>query len=196
MMHHLANLLGIGRITLVDDDEDLQRVQVTEGAVGDGFADRVTDNVPRVLEFGFASVPPVDSEVLLLRRNGDRAKSIAIGTNHRPSRPKRLKAGDAGIYDIRGATVMLTADGLVIDCAGLPAIVKNATTITLKATEKIVLDAPAVEATGTISVAGEATVRADGTAVKVGELRDAYAAHKHSGISTGTSLSGLTDKAV
>ncbi|KQN00574.1 phage baseplate assembly protein V [Sphingomonas sp. Leaf25] len=196
MIRELANLFGFGRVTLVDDDGELQRLQVTEGATGTGFADRVTDAVPMIGRFGFASVPPADSEVLLARRNGDRGKSIAIGTSHRPSRPKGLKPGDAGMYDVRGAKVLLTEDGLVIDCAGLPAIVKNAPTVTLQATDRIVLDAPIIECTGAITAKGDATVRTDGTAVEVGKLRDAYAAHKHGGVTTGTGVSGLTDKAV
>lgn len=187
MFDAIANLIGIGRATLVDDSGEVQLVQVTEGAAGNGFADRVIDKVRRVSEFGFASVPPLESEVLILRRLGQRARSIVIGTSHRASRQKDLKPGDAGIYDVRGAKVMLTANGLVIDCAGLPAVIQNATTVTLKASGKVRVEADTLECTGDV------VSRADGTKVSLSALRDAYAAHKHTAVQVGTGVSGLTD---
>lgn len=182
----LANLFGIGRATIVKDDGDLQLLQVTEGATGTGFQDRVSDNVPRVAEFGFASAPPIDAEVLMLNRGGQRSQAIAIATSHRPSRPKNLEPGDAGIYDVRGAKVMLTADGLVIDCAGLPAVIQNASTVTLRVSSKVRVE-------GDLEVTGDLRSRADATPVSLNSLRDAYHAHKHTGVQTGSGSSGLTD---
>lgn len=187
MMRFLANLIGIGRATLVDDTGDVQQLQVTEAAFGQGGDDLVTDKVPRVADFGFASSPPIDSEVVVLRRGGERSRGIVLGTSHRPSRPKNLKAGDAGIYDVRGASVMLTENGLVIDCAGLPAVVQNTTTLTVKASAKVRIEATSIECTGDV------VSRADGTQVSLNGLRDAYAAHKHTGVQAGTGVSGLTD---
>ncbi len=186
-MSWLTNLIGIGHATLIDDREELQRVQVTERAFGNGFADRVTDRVRRITEFGFASVPPLNSEVLMLRRGADRALSTIIGTSHRPSRPRNLKPGDTGIYDVRGARVMLTEDGLVIDCAGLPAVIRNAS--------KLTIDVPEVEMTGALKVAGEITALTGGAPVGVGALRDKYNAHKHTGVAAGGASSGTTDQA-
>jgi len=182
MLDRLKDLVGIGRVTLTDDSGDVQQLQITEGAAGQGFADRVTDKVRRVAEFGFASVPPLGSEALLLRRMGQRALSLVIGTSHRPSRPKGLKPGDTVLYDMRGAKVQLTADGLLIDCAGLPAVVRNAT--------KLRVEVEVIECTG--DVVG----RADGTRVSLNDLHDAYAKHKHLGVQTGAGVSGLTDTPV
>lgn len=189
MIHFLTNLFGIGRATLVDDAGEVQLIQLTERANGDGGSDLVTDKIPRVSEFGFASNPPIDSEVLVLRRGAERSRSIAIGTSHRPSRPRDLAAGDVALYDVRGAKVTLTAAGLLIDCAGLPAIVQNATDITLKASGKVRVEA------ATLEVTGDVKSRADGAVVSLNGLRDAYAAHKHGGVQTGSGLSGLTDHA-
>lgn len=189
MIDRILNMIGIGRATVIDDKGDVQLIQVTEGALGTGGREYVTDKVPRVAEFGFASSPPVDAVVTLLRRGGERARAFVIGTSHSPSRPRNLEPGDAGIYDVRGAKVMLTASGLVIDCAGLPAIIQNATTVTVKASEKVRVDAPAIECTGDI------VSRADGTKVSLNDLRDAYALHKHTAVQVGTGVSGLTDHA-
>lgn len=194
MIERIINLIGIGRITRVDDSGDLQLVQVTEGATGSGYADRVTDQVQRVSEFGFASVPPLDSEVLVLNKGGDRSKPLAIATSHKPSRPKNMQPGDAGIYDVRGAKVTLTENGLLIDCAGLPATLQNTTTVTIGATDKITLDAPSVECTGNFKA--DQLLTGDGTPVELGALRDAFNAHKHGGVQTGGGTSGISDHQV
>jgi phage gp45-like len=117
--------------------------------------------------------------MLLLRRSGDRSRSIAIGTNHRPSRLKDLKPGDSALYDVRGAKITLTEDGLLIDCAGLPATIKNATTVRIEA--------------DTLECTGDIVSRADGTPVSLNDLRDAYHAHKHGGVQTGSGTTGTTD---
>lgn len=178
-MQRFFDLIGFGRVTLVTDDEELQRIQVTEGALGDGFADRVSDRVPRLTEFGFASNPPLDAEAMLLRRGGERSQSVVVATSHRPSRPRDLKPGDTAIYDVRGAIVKLTEDGLVIDCAGLPALIRNASTLRVEAE--------------VLEVTGDVVSRADGDAVSLNDLRDAYVAHKHDGVSAGDAYTGTTD---
>lgn len=190
----LRNLFGIGSVTLTDDTGDMQTVQVTERTAGHGIADRIMDKVRRVAEFGFASVPPIGSEALVARRNGERAQSMVIGTNHRASRPRNLQPGDTCLYDVRGAKVQLTANGLLIDCAGLPAVLQNCPTVTITATEKILLDAPLTECTGNFKA--DKLLTGDGTPIELGTLRDAYNAHKHTGVATGTASSGTTDHTV
>ena len=190
----LRNLFGIGSVTLTDDTGDMQMLQVTERTAGHGIADRIMDKVRRVAEFGFASVPPIGSEALVARRNGERAQSMVVGTNHRASRPRNLQPGDTCLYDVRGAKVQLTEKGLLIDCAGLPAVVQNCPTVTVKATEKILFDAPLTECTGNFKA--DALLTGDGTPIELGALRDAYNAHKHTGVSTGSGTSGGTDHAV
>ncbi len=195
MMSRIHSLFGIGSVTLADDSGDLQLVQITEGTAGKGIGARIMDRVRRVTEYGFFSVPPLGSEALIARRSGERTQSMVIATNHRASRPRGKKPGDAGVYNgVTGAIVELTADGLVIDCAGLPAVIRNASTITLQATGKITLDAPTVECTGNFRA--DALLTGDGTPIELGALRDAYNAHRHTGVSTGSGTSGTTDHAV
>lgn len=115
---------------------------------------------------------------------------------------------------------------LLIDCAGLPAVIQNCPTLRLVATEKVTIDAPTTEIThdltvgGTLTVAGDATLsgdvaiegdtttqgtitsagavtaRAGGTAAELGAVRDAYVAHKHGAVKTGTDTSGVSDHLV
>ena len=70
---------------------------------------------------------------------GDRTQTIALGTNHQPSRPKILKTGDSIQHDIRGAMVWLSEDGVIIDGAGLPMVIRNCPTLTVTATQKIII---------------------------------------------------------
>lgn len=190
MMRELLNLFGVGHATMVDDDGEVQKLQLTEKAAGSGFKDRVTDKVRRVMEFGFTSVPPIDSEVLVIGLLGDRSGRIAIATSHRPSRIKGLKPGDVALYDVRGAKIVFSEDGLQIDCAGLDAVIENCTTLTIKASEKVRIEADQLEVTGDV------VSRADGTSVSLNALRDAYHAHKHTGVQTGSGSTGLTDRDV
>lgn len=176
-MRALWNLIGIGSVTQVDDSDELQTMQVTERAQG-GLQDWITDKVRRVGSFGFASVPPLGSEALLLRRNGERSRSMVIGTSHRPSRPKNLQPGDSEIYDVRGAKLSFTANGLLIDCAGLAAVIQNFSTLTVN---------------GDIHVTGDVISRSGGAAVSLNTLHDDYNSHVHSGVQTGTSMSGPTN---
>lgn len=164
MIGNILNLIGIGRATLSDDSQEQQFVQLTERFLGNGGTERVTDKVPRVTEFGFTSVLPEGSEIVVIRRNGERAHSIAIASQHRASRPKGLKPGDTAIYDVRGRIIRLTADGIEIDAAGGPVTVKRASKIRCECD---------VETTGDI------VSRADGTRVSLNKLYDAYNAHTH-----------------
>lgn len=190
MINRILDFVGIGRITRSDDSGNIQLLQITEGAVGQGGDDRVIENVRRLIEFGFSSLPPIDSEVVMIRRAADRSLSIAIASNHRASRPRDLAAGDTVIYDLRGNQVRLTADGIEVRAADAAVKVSGATTVTVTASEKVRVEAPTLECTGDV------VSRADGSPVSLNALRDAYDAHKHGGVSTGTSSTAITDHPV
>ena len=182
LSHRIANAIGLGRLKLLDDTGPVQMVQVDQGAIGPDNARRLLDRVRRVMEFGFVSSPPVGTEAVLARLGGSRTLSLVIGTNHQASRPRDLQEGDSALYDVRGARVWLTANGIVIDGAGMPVTVQN--------TPKVRVVADLVEVTGDV------VSRADGTRVSLNALRDAYDAHKHPGVTPGVSTTGTTDHAV
>lgn len=172
MMARLLNLIGIGRMTLIDDTGDVQLVQMTEGTAGNGLADRVTERIKRITEYGFASSPPADTDVVVLRRNGDRGLGLAIATSHKASRPKNLPKGDVWIYDLRGHAVKMTAHGIEIDAAGDQVTVTNASRI---------------RAECDIETTGDIISRCDGQSVSLNALRDAYDVHDHPPIAAGAS---------
>jgi phage gp45-like len=175
---HLLNaLLRVGRAKLVDDTGPVQRVQVDEGDLGSYGGRRVIDKVAHVMQFGFSSAPPEDAELLLGAPGGDRAQTIAFGSNHQASRPRNLKPGDSCQYDVRGQVVKMTAEGLMIDCAGLPAIIRNFASLTVQ---------------GDIHVTGDVISRSSGSPVSLNGLRDAYVEHVHP-VTAINSPTGKTD---
>lgn len=164
-----VEIIGRGRITVVDDSGAVQRVQVTEPYLGAGGTDhRVLDKLPRLAEFGFTSNPPLESDVVTVRFGGRREMSVIVGTNHQPSRPKSLQAGDTAIYDVRGAIIKLTAAGIVVDGAGLPMTIQNVGTLTVK---------------GDLHVTGDVLAQSDGSAISLTH-------HVHSNVQSGSSNTG------
>jgi phage gp45-like len=178
MIQRILNLARIGRTKIVDDTGPVQRVQVFEGDLGAYGGPRTIDNVAKVGHFGLISVPPLDSELILLAPGGNRSQTIAIGSNHQPSRVKDLQPGDAGLHDVRGAKMTLTVEGVVIDAAGGPVVVKNFSSCTVM---------------GDLHVTGDVISRSDGAAVSLNGLRDAYDAHKHPGVTAGGASTATTD---
>ncbi len=164
-MKHLINaMFRIGRAKLVDDTGAVQRLQVDEGDLAAYGGRRIIDRVAHVMQFGFASAPPLEAELLLGAIGGDRSQTIAFGSNHQPSRPRGLEPGDSCQYDDRGQVVKMTKDGLLIDCAGLPAVIRNFASL---------------KVFGDIQVTGDMISRCNGTPVSLNGLHDAYNAHAH-----------------
>jgi phage baseplate assembly protein V len=171
MIDRLLNLIGIGRVTLADDDGDVQLLQLTERAEGGDIGDRIIEKVRRACEFGFSSVPPLESDAVVVRMGGLRTQSIVVATGHKDSRPRGLKPGDVVIYDVRGRMVRLTEDGIEIDAAGGEITVTNASKI---------------RADCDIETTGDVISRADGQSVSLNALHDAYNQHAHPPVAGGT----------
>ncbi len=187
MLDRVLNLIGVARISLVKDDKDVQRVQLSQGSTGSDKSESLTDDVAMVTHFGFSSNAPLKAETVVVRIGGNRSQTIAIGSSHRPSRPTGLKPGEVKLYNQRGAYVFLGADAIIIDAGGKPVTVQNADVVTVKASTKVRLETPKVEVTGDV------VSRCDGTPVSLNALRDAFHAHKHTGVQTGGGSTGPTD---
>jgi len=159
-------MLGIGRVTAVTDTGLIQIVQCRTPL-------DVMD-VKRMGEFGFSSSPPVGSDAVIVSLGGDRSSPVVIATNHKSSRHTGLQAGETVLYEQNGAYVKLTATGVEVEANGQPVTVSGATTVTINATEGIVMNTPTLKVTGDIidnSGSNSATLKA---------LRDAYDSHTHS----------------
>lgn len=165
-------VIGRGRVTFSDDTGNVQRHQVRLGSL------EVRDNTARLAEFGFTSRPPVGSDVVVLFAAGDRTNAVVIATGHQETRPKGLKEGETQVYDQWGKYVYFTQDGgIVVEAKGTPVTVNNATTVTINASEKVLMNTPLLEVTGDIKAGGDVTDQVRSMAAD----REIYDGHTHNG---------------
>ncbi|TCK36732.1 phage baseplate assembly protein V [Paraburkholderia sp. BL8N3] len=153
LFRRVQMLFGRGRVTYVNDSGSVQSMQVKMSEW------ETLDNRIRLAEFGFTSNPPIGSDVLALHISGDRGSGAVFATNHQPSRPKGLAAGESMVYSQDGKSIYITASGgIVIEAKGQPVTVNNASNVTCNCTGvfKIVapggveIDAPTTRSTGDI----------------------------------------------
>ncbi|MGZ3272372.1 MAG: phage baseplate assembly protein V [Caulobacteraceae bacterium] len=189
-------MLGRGRVNLVADDGLVQKHQLDLVPQGPSGALSVRDDTPRLSEFGFASSPPAGSDAIIACLAGDLSQAIIIATGHKGSRLKNLGSGDSALYDVRGAYVWLTPTGVIVDAAGQDVVIRNAANVTVTATTLIKLDAPLVEVEHDLKVKGNITDQSGTNTKTVADLRAAYDAHKHTGVTAGGALTGTTDHTV
>lgn len=169
-------------VRLVMDAPGVQKVQVSllEGEAG--------DNVDRLQQYGFTSVPHPGAEGVFLSLNGSRDQGVVVVVDDRRFRLKGLSGGEVAVFDDLGHAVILNRDGIRIDGAGHPVRVFNS--------PHVLADTPLFEVTGNLKVgggivaAGSASVGGDvmaagsvsdlgGSHGSVGDLRNAHNAHLH-----------------
>ncbi len=175
--HRLQALVGIGRVTLVDDTTGtVQRAQLTLGQL------ETRDNTPRLAEYGFASNPPPGTDAVLLFVGGDRSNGVVIATGNQTFRLKGLASGDAALYDSRGQSVWLTPGGIVVNGAGLPMVINNTPSLTVNASTSVTLNTPTTHCTGNLNVDGNVVAQGDifdhGNKSMAG-MRTVYNGHTH-----------------
>lgn len=137
-------VVGRGRIKTGTDDGPVQKQQVRLSEF------ETFDNIPRVSEYGFNSMPPADSDAVLIFVGGNRRDGVIIGTGNQQFRMRSMKPGEVSISDNLGQSVYLTQQGIVIDGGGLPVLVKNAPSVTI--------DSPMVHAKHNVRIDGNVTV--------------------------------------
>lgn len=140
--------VGRGRVTTSNDSKSAQLLQVAIGPL------ETRDNTPRIAEFGFTSLPPVGSDVVLVFMGGDRSSGVVVATNHQPSRPTGLLEGESMVYDLWGHYIHFTEAGIVIEAKGQPVTVNDASTVTVNASTEVVLNTPDLQVNGNITATG------------------------------------------
>ena len=175
----LKNTIGRGRIATVLDGGNVQRVQVQAGA------DETIDGVPRLAEYGIASVPPAGSDAILLFLAGERSNGVVIATGNQKFRLKGLADGDVALYDSRGQTIVLSAGGMTVKAAGLPIVIENASSVSIDA--PTIVNGPLTVA-GTITQTGGGAVSFSGVASAPDFATPTLSVenHRHGGVHGGT----------
>lgn len=177
-------VIGWGRVKTVNDAGGVQKVQVQVNAR------ETIDNLPRVAEFGLASVPPGDSDVVMVNFGGGRNNAAVIATNHQASRPKNLKSGETMLYSQDGKSVYLTASGgIVVEAKGQAVTINNASTVTINAATKVRMVTPLLEVTGDI------IDNAGSNTHNMAQMRAIYDSHTHNVVNVQTGGSTITSTA-
>jgi phage baseplate assembly protein V len=156
-------MVGRAILSLVKDTGAIQTCQATL------LDEEVHDDVERIQEYGFTSVPIPGAEAALVFVGGNRDHGLVIAVDDRRYRMTGLKSGEVALYDDQGQSVYLTRDGIFVKGAGLPVTVTN--------TPMVILDAPDVVCTGDLTVAGR--VSDMGGEYSMDGMRDTYNAHTH-----------------
>lgn len=150
--------LARGTISLVDDTQSVQKLQVRVNAL------ELIPDVPRVAEYGLTSNPPSGTLAVIGFKNGDRNDGIVIATSNAKYRMTGLATGEVAIHDDKGQSVYLSAAGIVVNGGGNP--------ITMTNLSKLRVEAP-IESTGDI------TDNVDTTGRSMVADRQIYDSHTH-----------------
>lgn len=163
----IGNMLARGSVAAVNAAGKMQSLQLRL------LADETKDSVEHFEPYGFTSNPKPGAEVLAAFLDGDRSHGIVVVVADRRYRLAGLASGEMAIHDDLGQKVHLTRDGIVIDGAGLPMVIQNAPTVTVKAAIKVRVESPLLEVTGEIKD------RCDSSGVSMYSMRTTYNGHTH-----------------
>ena len=151
----LLNMVGRGRKTTGNDSGNVQMLQVRLGE------NEIRDNTPRLAEFGFTSMPPDGSDMVVLCIGGDRSNAVIIATGHIETRMKNLQPGESALYDAVGKFIYLKHDQIEINAGGQPVNIINSSTVTVDASGSVTVNAPTTTVNGNANVNGNVVVTGD-----------------------------------
>ncbi|NBH76179.1 phage baseplate assembly protein V [Rodentibacter pneumotropicus] len=129
-----------GVLNLVKSADNIQKVQVS------GLADETLQDVELMQHFGFTSVPPANTQAVILPIGGQTSHGIVIATENGAFRIKNLQGGEVAVYDESGSSIVLKNGRLIeIDCDVLK----------IKAASKVDISSPLVETDQVFTAQGQ-----------------------------------------
>jgi len=176
-LRKLRLMIGLGIAKLVDDTRQIQALQVT------ALDGEVRDNINRMQDYGFTSVPLDDPEVVLAAVGGNRNHLIAIRCDHGRYRKRNLAAGEVCMYNKDGDYILFK-EGRIIEVVAGNKVKVTSPEVEIVASTKLTITSPTVEMSGNLTVTG--TI--DGGTVKQGSV--VLGTHVHSGVQSGGSNTG------
>jgi phage baseplate assembly protein V len=105
VLRQIVNLIESATVTGVNDSTGQQEIQVGMAA------GETVDTVEHYQPYGFSSVPPAESEAIVLSLNGDRGYPVAVVVSDRSSRPTGGQPGEVRVYHPDGAVIALLDNG-------------------------------------------------------------------------------------
>jgi phage baseplate assembly protein V len=176
----LRRLLGIvrrARVSLVDDTQPMQEVQITALADDVLFSERFQS-------YGFTGVPLLGAEAIVLFVGAARNHPVVVAVDDRRYRMANLQPGEVAIYTDQGDYVVIRRGGAM----------------ELKAAAGVTITSPSVHLTGSLTVDGDADVKGNaniegssGVTVPNGDVVAGaidLKHHTHTGVTSGGSQTG------
>ena len=151
-----------GVLHLVKSADNIQKVQAS------GLADETLQDVELMQQFGFTSVPPTNTQAVILPIGGQTTHGIVIATESGSFRVKNLQGGEVAVYDESGSSIVWKKGRLIeIDCDVLK----------INAATKVDISSPLVEtdqvftAQGQINGNGGMAVQGGSDAIFTGDVQ-------------------------
>lgn len=127
LWRRVSHIVGLGRITATDDSGTVHQGQVKLGA------DEIRDNTPVLGVYGLASHARPGSDAVVLFIGGDRSNGVVVATGDQRVRPTGTQPGDVVLHnDIAGMSITLGRDGIRISGGGLPIVIEQTPSVTIK----------------------------------------------------------------
>ena len=101
----VTNLISRAVVQRTDDSKGVQELQL------ELLDSEVRDEVERVGEYGFTSVPLEGAEAVTAFAGGRRDHGLVIGVEDRRYRIKNLSGGEVAVYNHTGAKIVMKANG-------------------------------------------------------------------------------------
>lgn len=105
--HKISGIIVKAVLDSLVDTGDFQVCQVVTGK------DETQDELERIQQYGFSSVPEKGAEAVVLSVNGNRNQGIIIAIDDHRYRLKGLSSGEVAIYTKQGNHIILKPDGSV-----------------------------------------------------------------------------------
>ncbi|MED8995635.1 baseplate assembly protein, partial [Escherichia coli] len=108
---------------------------------------------------------------------------VVVASGHQAYRINGLSSGEVVVYNQWGQSIRLNESGIVVEANNQPVAVNSATTLTVTATDEVMLNTPSLKVTGDI------TDNCGNNNTTLKALRDAYNNHTHpvTGVESGSS---------
>lgn len=146
-----AGRTSLRRAELVDVDDSGEH----QIATALGYDDERFSRIHRVQAFGLSANPPAGAHGLVGLVNGRLDQAVLLGIEHQQYRPRNVPPGATKLYDQDGTFVYLDAAG------NLYAETRKQAQV--KAGETAIVEAPAIQLKGNVTITGTLTVGGDVT---------------------------------
>ena len=167
----LFNLLSRAVVVLKEGSRGLRKLQTLH------LAEELRNNVEHFEPYGFTSEAHVNAEALTVSLDGDRDHTIAVVVTDRRYRPTGLADGEVCVFDDLGRKVFLSRSGIVVEGVD--------SSVTVRTTAAVDVDAPTVHMTGNLIVDGNVTAKGQindlsgNGGSSMSAMRGTYNAHTH-----------------